>query len=351
MPRRAPTVLSALSKLYAFGVNCRNRAYHLGLLKTHHSSLPVISVGNISCGGNAKTPLCFFLAAALKKKGLRAVVLSRGYGGKTPGPHQVLSCDTPENVGDEAVMLQRARVAVVVARDRVAGAKLIEEKRLGDLIILDDGFQHRRLHRDLDLISVNSGSPQAIRDFLTAQLLPAGRLREDRDRALRRADAVIFSSRQVLTTSPEIDSRLLGLVPAGIKVYSSALAAEGVTTLAEAPAEQGGQELAPCKVAAFCGIANPEGFFSSLDALGYELAGSQAYADHHRFSRAALDDLRSRFAGLPLICTAKDAVKIDPAWAAGIYVLKVSTKVYPEEAFMAQVLEKVEAGRAAKQGL
>ncbi|NLF24049.1 MAG: tetraacyldisaccharide 4'-kinase [Deltaproteobacteria bacterium] len=340
MPEGASIVLSALSKLYAFGVKCRNYGYDLGLLKTHHSTIPVISVGNISCGGNAKTPLCFFLVEALKKKGLRAVVLSRGYGGKTQGPHQVSSSDTPESVGDEPVMLERADVAVVVARDRVSGAKLIEEKRLGDVIILDDGFQHRRLHRDLDLVSVNIGSSEAIQDFLAARLLPAGRLREGRDQALRRADAVIFANRQVATPPLEIDPRLLHLVPEGVKVYSSALAAEGVQALTkrDKTAEQG---LPPCKVAAFCGIANPEGFFNSLFTLGYELVGSQVYADHHSFSRAELDDLRSRFKHLPLVCTAKDAVKIDPSWADGIYVLKVSTKVYPEEDFIAQVLEKV----------
>jgi len=238
-------------------------------------------------------------------------------------------------------MLVGQGATVVIARDRVMGCRFIEEQALGDVIILDDGFQHRRLHRDLDIVSLNVSSPQAISDLLAARLLPTGRLREDRDRALARADALVFSYRKRLPHQPTLDARLQALAPRGKPVYSSALEVQGLFSLCD---EQ--RRLEPAaKIVAFCAIAAPEGFFETLSGMGYEVMERRTFGDHHPISVGDLDGMRRRFPGVPLVCTAKDAVKIDPSWGQNIYVLQVKIRVWPEADFLVQIMSILNARR------
>jgi len=319
-----------LSRIYKQITSIRNSFYESGIFSIYHSKLKVISVGNLSVGGNSKTPLCIYLAQVLSARGFKPVILSRGYGAKIRGASLVGPNDSAEAVGDEpCLMAKQYGLKVVVAPDRVLGAKFIEKEALGDLIILDDGFQHRRLHRDLDILSVNCDSLEAEEAFLAGRLLPWGRFREDRDLALRRAQIVVFAERgpERLRETP---SKLLSLLPSHIRAFRSFLRPAAVVAL------NGERKLSPGKAVAFCGIANPEGFFRTLTEFGFELEERVVFSDHYRFSAAEIDALLAKYPGLPLICTEKDAIKIVDQ-GLNIYKLKVELEIKPGDAFIVQI--------------
>lgn len=230
-----------LSKVFWLVTEVRNWLFDNKIFKTTKISLPVISVGNIHVGGTGKTPLVIFLALELKKKGYNPVVLSRGYKGRLRGPHIVVNSDSYTDVGDEPILIKRkAAVPVVIAKDRVKGAKFIQEKKLGDLVILDDGYQHRWLHRDLNILLLPSE---------TGSLLPHGTLREDL-RNKSRADIVI--------EKPERVSYLHAKNP------SPSLILDPLTLVT--------------------GIANPERVKSSIEKLGFKVGEFITFPDHHPFS-------------------------------------------------------------------
>ena len=188
-------MLSLLSAIYNLLTKVRNLLYDKGILSSYKSNLKVISVGNISVGGTGKTPLVIYLSKILKDKGYKPVVLSRGYKGSIKGPHLITDTNTYHEVGDEPLLIKNlASVPVVIAKKRVKGAKIIEELKLGDIIILDDGFQHRALKRDLDIVCIDASSEESVSKFFTDKLMPAGRLRESRASGLKRANAVVFFS-------------------------------------------------------------------------------------------------------------------------------------------------------------
>ena len=330
-----------LGGLYGAVIGGRNRLYDRGWLGSYRSALPVASIGNLSAGGNAKTPLCRWLAEALAVRGLRPVVLSRGFGGSCPGPMVVDPGDRAARTGDEPLMLARSGLTVVVARDRCAGARFIEARHLGDVIILDDGLQHRRLRRDVEIVCIDSGTDEAVERFLRGELLPAGPFREARDRALRRADLVVFADRAPAGGGRDLDARLLKLVPDARPWVRCFLRIEGVHALNDRT-----ERLAPRPAAAFCGIASPRNFFFSLESLGFQLAGRRAFRDHHRFTPEEIASLRREFAGLPLICTEKDAVRLE-GWndSRGIFVLGAAAEVSPADVFMAEIERRLRAAR------
>ena len=339
MGRAEKIIYCVLAKLYGLATKYRNFLYDTKVLPIFSSKLPVISIGNLTVGGNGKTPLCIFLAAALAARGYKPVILSRGYRGKTIGPRLVLLQDPPALVGDEPLlMLRQANVPVVVARDRVAGAKFIEKGEIGDLIILDDGFQHRRLARTVDIVVQHVGTPAAIEDFLSGDLLPRGRFREDRDRGLGRADIVVFSERTVLE-GKDLDRRLLRILSLGSNVYRSSVTVESVQSLSQAEGKD--VALEPCEIKAFCALANPESFFDTLKSKGFILRSTKEFRDHYFYRKEDLQALKEASPDLPLVCSAKDAVKINPSWVNGLYVLASSTKVTPSDAFIVDVLRKI----------
>ncbi|MFM1847442.1 MAG: hypothetical protein RL417_916 [Pseudomonadota bacterium] len=324
-----------LARLYGGATFLRNVGYDRGILPRYRAPLPVISIGNVTAGGNGKTPLAIFLVRELTLRGWRPVVVTRGYGGQVKGPHLVTAADTPRDVGDEpCLMAHNYGISVVVCRDRFEGARFAAGHELGDLVILDDGFQHRRLHRDLDIVSINVGTVEARAAFLKGELLPRGLFREDRSRALKRADIVVCAERRPDPGEP-VSPEILAVLPGTVSVYRSFLKTPQVGALADR-----GQLLEPCAVGAFCGIANPEGFFSTLEGAGYTLAARRVFSDHHLFSDGDIAALRSDFPGLPLVCTEKDALKITTS-REGIFVLGVETKVYPADALISQIDRKL----------
>lgn len=332
-------VLRSLAFIYGSVVRLRNFGFDKGILPQYRGSLPVISIGNLTVGGTGKTPLVREVCRFLVEKGLRPVVISRGYGGSLKGPILVEEHHLPADVGDEPKMLQHCfGIPVVVSRKRVLGAQLVEAKNLGDIIVLDDGLQHRWLARDLDVVTIDVSSPEAIRRFAEKRLLPDGRYREPFDAAMNRAGVVVFSTRTIQITDPltegdldrrdegqeQVMSELRALLPAGVPHVFSALRADPQATAkvwqgVEQGFEQGGEpkdqatsDAAMKDVVAFCGIAQPEGFFESLRRLGFSLKATYRYPDHAKYSLHQLQELLDLYPDMPLVCTLKDWVKISP---------------------------------------
>ncbi len=263
-----------LSKVFWLVTEIRNWLFDSGVFRTTKISLPVVSVGNIHVGGTGKTPLVIFLALELKKKGYRPVVLSRGYKGRLAGPHIVDGNDSYTDVGDEPILIKRkAAVPVVISKDRVKGAKFIEEKDLGDLVILDDGFQHRWLYRDVNILILPSE---------TGSLLPLGTLREDiKNRS--RADIIIDNPERVYYLHAKNPTPSLVLQPLTL-----------VT-----------------------GIANPSRVKSSIEKLGFKVGEFITFPDHHPFS------IKEREKYKDAVTTEKDLVRFPEARAYVGYDVRV----------------------------
>ncbi len=278
----------------------------------------VISVGNITVGGTGKTPTVLWIARALHEAGRTVAVLSRGYGRRGSGVEKVRLQgpihEAAARYGDEPVLIARrlARASVWVGAGRwEAGGRAVAEDR-PDVLLLDDGFQHLQLHRDLDLVLLDAARP-----FGNGRLLPAGPLREPPDH-LARAHAVILVGEARACPPPGFE-RLKDKVLRGKPVFHARPVIRGFfradpTGLSE---PLGNLFQAPCIAAA--GIARPDRFFSALETLGIPCVRRLAFPDHHRWTpedeRALLDTLRSVGARW-IVTTEKDAVRMPPSVAA-----------------------------------
>lgn len=329
-------LLVPLSLLYGWVTSLRNTLFDRGILRAYQCNLPVISVGNLSVGGNAKTPLIIFLAQELARRNIETVILSRGYGGRLTNATRVGPQHSAADVGDEPLLIAaKTGRPVVVARSRVQGARLIEREKLASVILLDDGFQHRWLARDLDIVTAYVGSEEARASFVEGRLLPWGRFRENRERALRRADVMVFSERQPITESADLEGRLFRLIPGGLQLYRSFFEVQGAFSL------QDGARLTAKTVVAVCGIANPAGFVETLTRSGFTVLESRCFPDHYVFQGDDLQRLRDKHAGVPLVCTEKDAVRIAAHDRVGVYELRIAAKVVPGDAFVTQVCRSI----------
>jgi tetraacyldisaccharide 4'-kinase len=272
--------LNPLSAFYAAVVAGKNRLYDSGVLTAHRLQGPVISIGNLSVGGSGKTPFVILLGQLLQERGVAVDVLTRGYGRKTRGVLEVDPSGSPEQFGDEPLLIARRLGCSVVVGESRYEAGLCAEKIYGTrLHILDDGFQHRALARDFDIVFLTS-------EDLGDQTLPAGRLREPLA-SLRRADAVVITG--------EIDYAL----PPGKAVWRIRRGLE----LSETPA----------RPVVFCGIARPERFITQLGDAGVEPVATKFYRDHHRYDAADIGDLRAlrhRSGATGFITTEKDAINL-----------------------------------------
>lgn len=330
--------LSLIGQAYGAAVAGRNWLYGRGLFPSYKSALRVISVGNITAGGNGKTPLCAYIAMELRAAGFAPAILSRGYGGRASGPRLVLAADSYSEVGDEALLLAQEGICpVVIARQRKAGLQLIQCQKLADVVVLDDGFQHLAVQRDLDLVCVDVSSDEAVRAFVEAEMLPAGRFREPRDLALRRANAVILATRKVGGPAFAPPQELKAVLK-GLPIFISRLTTAGLTSLEpdSNPPPSPGSE-----VGVFCGIANPNGFMASVSELGYKVAEQRIFWDHHCFTQRDIDRLYPPTR--PWICTPKDAVKLKGLRCPGLFVLKTSTVVEPAQEFREMILKPLKS--------
>lgn len=309
-------LLAPLAPLYGRVVQARNRSFDLHPERAARVAIPVISVGNLTTGGTGKTPVTLFLAAELQSLGTRTVVLSRGYGGRRPVDPMDVSPDAdPRETGDEPLMMARrlGPQRVVVGRKRASAAlRALSREPRPDLFLLDDGFQHRALHRDLDLLLLDG-----VRRWGRGRMLPLGDLREPMTSA-RRAHAL------VVTRSSRCDR---DQIEAWWKHHGSGgpifwvdfrigrlrhLATGETQTLPGA---------APGPLFAFCALGHPEAFYADLLVAGLPWVGTRSFPDHHAWSLKGLGALAAQALSeeaAALVCTEKDAVKLRSAWAEAL---------------------------------
>ena len=324
--------LRPLAWLYGAVVALRNRRYDRALAPCERASVPVVSVGNLTVGGTGKTPLVAFLAEQLVSAGLRPAIVSRGYGGSAGrGPLVVSAGEGPlvgaAVAGDEPVWLARRvpGALVVVGADRPAGAREAAA-RGASIVLLDDGFQHRRLRRDLDVVLLDANDP-----FGGGRLLPAGRLREPLA-SLRRADVVIVTRSEPGRLPPEIEE-LVRRHNAAAPILLAGHRPAGFVDAA------GRAVPTPRRALAFCGIGAPHAFRRDLERAGVEVVGLEAFRDHHRYRRGEIDTLRerARAGGAELVTTEKDLARLDPV--IGLTALRI--EVFVERA--AALVDRVRA--------
>jgi tetraacyldisaccharide 4'-kinase len=306
-----------LSVIYKGLMALRNRAYAARVLYSYQASLPVISVGNITAGGAGKSPFCDYLAGKLVGK--RPAILSRGYGGKAVGAVIVHSESSVLEVGDEALMHLRNlnnKCAVVVAKDRVEGAKLIEQENLAEIIILDDGFQHRRLRRNVDIVLVDISSTESVAAWEESLVLPAGYFRECRNSALRRTDILVFvnkalDSDEALKIVEEQKQKLLQYIDSS-RVFLARTKAVCFRHVQSGKIFSS-EHFRGQKVNTLSAIAKPESFVQLLKNLGVTVQSEQYFPDHYVFKKHDLEkslETVARDKRAALIVTSKDAVKL-----------------------------------------
>lgn len=269
-------------------MRARNALYDRKRLRARRLNGPVVSVGNLSAGGSGKTPFVMLLGELLKSRGVKFDVLSRGYGRKSRGVRLVDPGGMPQEFGDEPLLIARKlQVPVIVGEDRYEAGRFAESRFGAQLHLLDDGFQHRGLARDFDIVLV---TPQDASD----QLLPEGRLREPLS-ALRRADAVVLAS-GASEDAFSLRGKSVWRVKRGI-------IAGGI----------------PARPVVFCGIARPQNFILQLRAANVEAAAQAFYRDHHAYDEKdvrELLELKQRSEAGGFVTTEKDAVNLGPYLSA-----------------------------------
>ncbi|MBL8861758.1 MAG: tetraacyldisaccharide 4'-kinase [Planctomycetes bacterium] len=293
-------LLRAPAALFGALVVARRAAYDLGLARGARLDVPVVSIGNLTAGGTGKTPACAWLAHELARRGFRPGILSRGYG----------AAAGEEN--DESRLLARLLPGVPrVADPRRARGGALLVARGATALVLDDGFQHRQLARDLDLVLVDATRPWGLpaRDGRrpVRALLPRGLLREPPS-SLARADALVVTRSDQVDPArlAELERELAGLAP-GRPLARAVHAPRAL--LDERGAEHDPATLSGVEIDAVSALGNPAGFEATLRALGAVVVEHRVFPDHHRF---ALPELAGLGARRPLVASGKDAVKLAP---------------------------------------
>lgn len=308
--------LAPLAPLYGGIVRARNRAFDQHPERCHRVDAPVVSIGNLSTGGTGKTPVSLFLARGLEASGWPVAVLSRGYGGRRKiDPMDVVPLSDARETGDEPLLMARALGGgkVVVGRRRHAAAlRALSRSPRPQVLLLDDGFQHRALHRDLDLLLLDG-----IRRWGNGRLLPLGDLREPSSSA-RRAHALVVT-RASRALRPDIET-WWARHGSGGPIFWVDFRLQALRNLATGERlELPGAALGP--LLAFCALGHPEAFYADLLVAGLSWVDTRSFRDHQPLGPAqlrALADAALAAGARALVCTEKDAVKFDPAWAAAL---------------------------------
>ena len=271
--------MNPLSMVFGAGVAIRNALYDRRVFPVKKLVRPVVSIGNISVGGSGKTPFVIALGQLLTERGIAFDVLSRGYGRTSTEIAVVDPNGSLAKFGDEPLLIaQKLQAPVIVGADRYQAGILAEEKFSSQLHLLDDGFQHRRLHRDFDIVLLPAEDQNGL-------LLPMGRLREPLT-ALDRSDAV------VLPDSPERQLRVKNIWYA--------------RRVVDVPAASG-------KMIAFSGIGRPKQFFDALKSANPEIAGTITFPDHHRYDQRDVDRLlalKKQTSAESFVTTEKDLINL-----------------------------------------
>ena len=308
-------MLRFLSLLYAVAVKARNALYDRGILRTYKTPPVVVSIGNIEAGGTGKTPFTVALSSELSRRGLKVAIVTRGYRGSLTGPVIVERRHSVEEAGDEAVLMAcSVDVPVIKSPDRVNGALFAHNHLGSEIVVLDDGFQHRRLHRDLDIVLVS-------RDVTHDCLLPAGPLREPAS-SLGRAN-IIVAMKGAPHEGPRADLRPVCLVDT-----------KGATRSL--------QSLSTQKALAFCAIGIPSHFFTMAEGLCMSVERI-SFRDHHVYSRADITEIMDKAAGKDIIITTeKDMVKIDPVWFGSLAERLFAVRVALDMPELGKIADEIE---------
>lgn len=337
--RLAP--LHVLALLFGGVATLRNRAYDVGLLRATRVDAPVVCVGNLTTGGTGKTPMVVHVVRALARRGRRPGVLSRGY--KATAAER--AADAPR--GDEARMLgaELAGVPAVQDADRVRGARALIARGC-DTVVLDDGFQHRRLARDLDIVLVDALRPFGLPwrgDDAPAYLLPRGLLREQVSGLSRAAACVVTRSDQV---EPQRLARLEELLAAAAPAVPRLLARHAPKALLAPDGERfEPARLAGREVELLSGIGNASGFEETVRALGAVVVAHRRFPDHHAYTAQDLAGLGR--SGRAVVTTAKDAVKLGEL-LPNAFVLEIELVVERGAAVLDALLEALPLSLAAR---
>jgi len=300
-------LLMPLSWIFGIVTTVRKWLYKNGWLKSVRLSVPVIVIGNINVGGTGKTPLVIWLAEQLQLAGYKPGIISRGYGGNAKQVTEVMAFSNPFEVGDEPVLIAaRTSCPVFVSANRVeAGQTLLATYPTCNIIISDDGLQHYRLQRDVEIVVYDSA-----KGFGNGALLPAGPLRESKNR-LKTVDAVVSNGSVVN------NELLLAVKPIEMQLESTAF-----YNALDNRIKSDVQTFLHQKVLAIAGIGNPGRFFNQLRLLGLDFQ-SRAYSDHHAFK---VEDFEGVEADI-VVMTEKDAVKCRSFARPNFWVLPVNAVI------------------------
>lgn len=337
-------LLLPFSLMYRLAISLRNRLFDLGVFEQKRIHSMVISVGNLTVGGTGKTPLVIMLANFLKRQGYRPAVLSRGYGGKGSSPVNIVSDGHrllmgPVEGGDEPVLIARSApgVAVLTGASRVVTGRAAIDQLGADILILDDGFQHRHVGRDVNILLLDRSRP-----FGNGLLLPAGSLREPPG-ALKRADLIVVTDnddRGVLASLS--DAR----IPSGVPLF------RGIRRPIDIRQGATGQvfsldSLKKVRVCAFSGIGSPESFRKTLELLGADVGHYIPFPDHYRYRREDLMRIQEASASASasmIVTTEKDGVHLEdfPFFLEKVFLLRIAMEIVPSgEIFEQLMLDKL----------
>lgn len=347
--------LTPLSGLYGAAMKVRRALYSSRRLRVHDLGAPVISVGNLTMGGTGKTPLVESIARELAQAGLRVCILTRGYGRQNASTRTIVS-DGREilvgaaEAGDEPLLLAerlKGLASIISDADRVAAAAWALKNFQSEVFVLDDGFQHLRVARDLNILTIDATNPWG-----NGKLLPAGTLRESPSE-LKRADCIVITR----ADDPNSTERLRREIAAQgnqSPVFCSRMKLSGLRGIQPGQSLADADEIKASGVAAFCGLGNPESFFSLLRRSGYQLAFTEVFRDHYRYDQSTVDDLDHdavKHGAQALITTAKDEVKLRTlAFKLPCYSADIEIEIEEEETFRA-LIEKAAAVDEARRAV
>ena len=348
-------LLASAAWIYRSGAVIRNRLYQSGVFASKKLPCPVLSVGNITAGGTGKTPMAVFLADLLTRLGKKPVVISRGYrarlkkGAAVVGNGREVFLD-PYMAGDEPYMMAGLkRFPVVVGKDRYQAGCLALDRFSPDVVVLDDGFQHIRLHRDLDLVLMDHDHPVG-----NGRILPAGRLREPAAQALARADAVILT--RCPANRPDPPHPVSGLAPAlplfctRHHPFLAAVHPAGFRKLGQGRSLRDDPASMPdlkmfqgVSAVLFSGIADNRAFYRTIQDLGANILDHLEFEDHYWYKMPDLCRVQDRARALKaqiLVTTQKDQARIDPQMIWPLDLAVVGIQVVFEDDVKFQTLIK-----------
>ncbi len=327
--------LYLISLFYRFLVHSRHILYKTGVLKSYAIPCRVISVGNITLGGTGKTPTAIYLAQLFKKQGMKTAVLSRGYKGKSSEKVAVVSDGeriilNELDAGDEPILLSKVLpgVPIIIGRDRVLTGRYVTEHFSSEIVILDDGFQHLKLKRDVDILLIDLGC-----GFGNGHLLPRGILREPLIH-MNRAHIFLLTKRTGSKDDKAVEKKITSIKP-DAKIFYAHYEIRCLKTLQEKK-EMDLDYLKGKKALALSAIANPHYFSYLLKQLGISVVEEWALPDHHYYTYKDATKLSEHLESVDfIITTAKDSTKMDENVfrKLPILILEIVLKIHDERGF------------------